>query len=575
MLGAALAVAVFGLGISAPLSKGRESLSAQLIEDAAEHGHWVLLSDSYGCVARKPPLFYLLSALVVRASGERVDEVRIRVVSLAAAVAVAVEVLLWTAARLGWANGWLALLFLLGTYGFASRAALSLTDMLLAALTFGGYCLLYPLLEGDRSCPRALIAGAVLGLAVLTKGPIALALCALAVLIYLAMTGRGPLAVLRRAWPWQTLAAALALGALWYLPALTAGHGRYLGVVVSENWGHFVPAALGGTGEDAQPWYFIVVKLLGAALPLNLLAPALLAALVSRAIAPEHRRALAFQLALVLAVVALFSAANSQRADYVLPALPGLPILYASLFTLSPPGEDCWWRRARLARDLAVGLTAFAMAAAVIAAPLALRAGGVGQALKRHLWPNDAAFAAAFIGGMRALAPPFVLFSALVVAGALLAAAGLRRRAAPWCGAALGLLSAAGVILWDGALRPQLARGRTVKPVAAQVHRLIGDAPLFIASGRDNDLSFYYGHALRGLNRGLEPGARADQPVYLIASARALRLIDPALRGRLSPLARFSLEGGDGSLSLYRLEPGPNGVTLAPRRGPLEPDCGT
>ncbi len=177
LVAAIVALAFLSQGISAPFTKDAEPQSAEWLRDVAEHGHWLLARDDYGAVNRKPPLYYWLSAIAVKMSGGRVDEVNSRAVSLIAGAALAAEVMAWSAACLGPRQGWLAFAFLLGSYGFASRATDALTDMLLSLLLFSAYCILYPQVENRGSNQRAIAAGAVLGLAILTKGPVALVLC--------------------------------------------------------------------------------------------------------------------------------------------------------------------------------------------------------------------------------------------------------------------------------------------------------------------------------------------------------------------------------------------------------------
>ncbi len=173
-------------GISAPFQKDAEPQSAEWIQSIVRDGHWLIPHDAYGYTDRKPPLFYWLSALVADASGGTVNEVRARAVSVVAGTALVVAVLAWTVANVGASEGWLAFLFMLGTYGFASRATEALTDMLLTFLLFAAYCAIYPLLDAPTSsgsARRKIFVGAMLGLGILTKGPVAIVLCALAVTI--------------------------------------------------------------------------------------------------------------------------------------------------------------------------------------------------------------------------------------------------------------------------------------------------------------------------------------------------------------------------------------------------------
>ena len=77
-------------GISAPFQKDAEPQSAEWIQSIVRDGHWLIPHDAYGYTDRKPPLFYWLSALVAKATGGTVDEVRARAVSVVAGTALAV-----------------------------------------------------------------------------------------------------------------------------------------------------------------------------------------------------------------------------------------------------------------------------------------------------------------------------------------------------------------------------------------------------------------------------------------------------------------------------------------------------
>ncbi|MBV8362378.1 MAG: glycosyltransferase family 39 protein, partial [Deltaproteobacteria bacterium] len=326
-----IGLAVLSQGIDAPFIKDAETQSAQWIADIVDNGNWLLPHDYYHLVNRKPPLFYWLSAIVAKTSGGQVDEVRTRAVSLVAGAALAAEVMAWTAARLGACGGWLAFVFLLGTYGFAARATTALTDMLLTFLLFSTYAVLIPQIEGADSWWRTVTAGMLLGLAILTKGPLAIVLLALAAFIYLLMRRANPFHPLMRAWPWLVFALSLSIACTWYVPALIAGRAANLSeVFFQENLGHFLPSSAGGTGEAARPVYYIGLRIIGGSLPLSLLLPAVV--LSYRDSAMNIRRDLLYQLAMVLAVLLLFSIASAKRDDYILPALPSLAILFAAQF---------------------------------------------------------------------------------------------------------------------------------------------------------------------------------------------------------------------------------------------------
>jgi 4-amino-4-deoxy-L-arabinose transferase-like glycosyltransferase len=167
-----IALAILSLGITAPFEKDAESQSAQWVVDIAHHGNWLLPHDYYGLVERKPPLFYWLGAIGVKLSGGEVDEARARMPSLIAGAAVATLMMDWAAADLGAAVGWLAFFFLIGMYGFAARATVALTDMLMTFFLMAVWRVIRPLLDGGSSLLLAAGAGLILGLGILVKGPV-------------------------------------------------------------------------------------------------------------------------------------------------------------------------------------------------------------------------------------------------------------------------------------------------------------------------------------------------------------------------------------------------------------------
>lgn len=564
------AAVVLSLGIGAPFEKDQETQSAQWIQAIVQRGQWLLPRDDYGGIDRKPPLYYWMSALAVKAGAGRVDEVNARLVALAAGILLAVATMRWGAAFAGEATGWLALAFVLGTYGFASRATVDLTDMLLSLLLFAVWWCVYRLLEEGGSGAAAsravslrltIAGGVMLGLAVLTKGPVAIVLIGLAGLIYLLLVRRSPLEILGRAWPWLMIAVALAIGACWYVPAFIEGGRIVVGVFLSENFGHFMPSALGGTGEASRPLWYIAARMFGGALPQSLLAVALALAFWRRDGDGRARKPLLFQLSLVLAVLVFFSIASSKRDDYILPAMPSLAILFAALFTgaaIAPAREGSASSRVR---DLTAAAIAAAFVAMVAGALMVAHRPSLTAAFSAGLQSSDADFLKLFLDGMRHLAPPFAIFAAGAIAGALAVFAGLIARRPLWSGAGLAAIALAGSTLFAGTLKPELARARSLKMFAQQVHRRVGDAPLYVPWGHDYELSFYYGRGIRGLDEAgptvLATDSAAGRPVYVVARPRELVRIVPALRSRLKLVMQSNLIGGGGSPALYELPPAP------------------
>ncbi len=537
-------------GISAPFQKDAEPQSAQWIQSIVRDGHWLIPSDAYGYTDRKPPLFYWLSALVADATGATVDEVRARAVSVVAGTALATAVLAWTAANVGASEGWLAFLFMLGTYGFASRSTEALTDMLLTFLLFTAYCTIATLVDNSepqaRAAPRRpMQAGVILGLAVLAKGPIAIVLCALAASIYLLIERRNPLALLRQRWPWQVVAIAVAVGAVWYVPAAIAGGNKILRIVFAENFGHFMPAKLGGTGESYRPFYFIAARLLGGAFPMTLLIVPAALAFYTGEISAGKRRAVIYQISISLAVLLFFSIASVKRDDYILPALPGIAILCASVFTLDVRGAV-----AKL-RDVLVA--AFVLGPILVSVFLILFPGLVPHF---NLQSSDAAYYSVFQTMGKFL---FELGIAWLIGVGVVIFAITRRRAIV-VGVAFGFLALCLSLFWTAGLRPGLAAIRSVKSFIPIVADHVRGDQLCIPGGINYELSYYYGAAVPDLSHPQCANGAAGKPVYLIATPREMDAMTPEYRTRLKLIAKSNLIGGGGPPTLYEiLTSGANG----------------
>jgi Dolichyl-phosphate-mannose-protein mannosyltransferase len=584
----AISLAVLGRGINAPFIKDAEPQSAQWIADIVSNGNWLLPHDYYHLVNRKPPLFYWLSAIVAKTSRGQVDEVRARAVSLAAGAALAAEVMAWTAARLGPCGGWLAFVFLLGTYGFAARATAALTDMLLTFLLFSTYVVLTLQIDGADSWWRAVTAGVLLGLAILTKGPVAAVLLALAVFIYLLLRRANLFHPLMRAWPWAVFTLSLGIACTWYVPAFIAGRAANLGeVFFQENLGHFLPSNAGGTGEAARPAYYIGLRIIGGSLPLSLLLPAVV--LSCRDYTRHIRRDLLYQLAMVLAVLLLFSMASAKRDDYILPALPPLAILFAAQFVCldgADSGEaaavgevssarhsdSAYGRQSRdngaaaharsvkngrlaaTLRDTAVCGSAAAILVGTLAIFIFVRNGGALSILGSRLTSSDASYTAIFAYGLARLTPPFMAFSILVIVCASAALAGVWYARPLISGAGFGLLCVAGSSLWIGTVKPIEASTRSVARFTAKVRAQVGNAPIYVARP-DPELSWYYGYGIPVI-----PGATAiwgppsGMKVYFAGRPDDLAIIAPRVRKHMRLIIQSHVMGAGGPPALYLLQ---------------------
>jgi 4-amino-4-deoxy-L-arabinose transferase-like glycosyltransferase len=542
-IAALFAFIVLVQGISAPFQKDAEPQSAEWIQSIVRDGHWLIPADAYGYTDRKPPLFYWLSALVAKATGGTVDEVRARAVSVVAGTALAVSVLAWTVANVGASEGWLAFLFMLGTYGFASRATEALTDMLLTFLLFAAYSAIYSLLDAPTATSsyftrRKIFVGVILGLGILAKGPIAIVLCALAASIYLLIERRNPIALVRQRWPWQVVAIAVAIGAIWYVPAAIVGGHKIVRIIFAENFGHFMPARLGGTGESYRPFYFIAARLLGGAFPMTLLLLPAALAFYTGEISTEKRRPVIYQVSMSLAVLLFFSIASVKRDDYILPALPGIAILCASQFSL-----DGIRAAAAKLRDVLVAAFVFAPSIAILYVAFFPQ-----HAPHVKLQSSDSAYYEIFksIGWTRTIPDLFDVWLVAVTIEVLVLSRRTRRRALG-SGLAFGLTALVLCLLWIITMRPRLAEMRSVKSFVPTVANHVKGDQLCIPSGINYELSYYYGAAV--------PDLTNSRCAYLLATPRELDATTPEYRARLKLVAKSNLIGGGGPPALFEISP--------------------
>ena len=548
VLAAILATLVLAQGISAPFQKDAEPQSAEWMQSVAR-GHLLAPHDYYGFLTQKPLLFYWLGAGLTELTGGVVDEIRSRAIAVASAVVLSVIVLAWTIANVGAIEGWLAFLFLLGTYGFAARAPLALTDMTLTMFVVAALAALYPIVNGvadEREQTRGIIwAIAMLLLGVLTKGPVAIVLPALSIAIYLLLLRRNPLAILTERWVWSVAIPVIALSIAWYALWFGFGDPHFRYTFMTENFGHFMPAAAGGTGEGARPPWFILARLIGGAMPLVLLVPAAIAMLAGGEIAQNKRGPIFYQASLALATIVLFSIASAKRDDYILPALPGIAILSAAAFGTTASERGIGVRL----RNIATIIIALAMFAAVA---LAIVASAGNFAAKLSLDSSDAELLGILIGGTHATA---LVFALMIAALSVIAVIATRRGQMTIAGASLGALSLCASLLFTGLVRPALAERRSVRAFAPQVRAKVGAGRICIVEGVNYELSFYYGEAVPDLKAGGCANAAASTPAYLFAYEREYAVLPGDLRARLKQVVQSNLIGGPGPPALYEIAP--------------------
>ncbi|MFZ0477947.1 MAG: glycosyltransferase family 39 protein, partial [Terriglobales bacterium] len=286
-----------------------------------------------------------------------------------------------------------------GVIGFAHAAA---TDMPLAA-TFTIALLAWYAWYERRNRAALAVFYLFLGLGTLAKGPIAPALAAVIVLLFIAC-GRDWSSIVRTLWlPGILLFVAVALP--WYIAVQMRDHDFFRVFIIEHNFARFSSNLY----HHPQPFWFYVPVFLLALLPWTVW---LIAAVVEslrrtwRARTESHENVSAenswtlFLLIWMFVPILFFSASQSKLPGYILPAVPAAALLVTDyLAARRAVASRVGWPLA-LAHGLLCGIFVFA----------ALSAGSI--AMNHHLMRGPGTYVAAAIGGVIAIGIAFALVTA-------------------------------------------------------------------------------------------------------------------------------------------------------------------
>ncbi len=466
-----------GLGRTPFYDKG-EAREAVQVWEAVHTGDWILPLRNGVEIPSKPPLFHWLAGLSARATGS-LDERALRLPSALGAVLVVGLVGWFGARRWGLAAGLYAGAVLATSFEWLRAARLARTDMVLAACLTGAFVAFHAVATAAAPSLVSLVLFYVcIGLAVLAKGPVGIALPVLLALAYLA--ARRDLRRLPQMRPVLGIAIVLALAGTWYLLAIWRGGEAFVNKqILAENLSRFVGRASGG--GHAKPAYYYVPRFLGGFAPWSIfLIPA--AAFLYRQRGQLDARGYLYPLLWFAVVFGFYSAATGKRTVYLLPAYPAAALLLGAWWS-QPSGEET--RSALLAwRGLQwVGWAAAAIALVLVATVLGESAGAdpllrLSPLLHRSDQANISIVRAIVVDRWALLAPAFAALATVAGLGAIAA----RRRRAGLFFAALVLLVGGAMALVNDVFRPALAQQRTLAPFAARVDQIVG---------RDDRLVFY------------------------------------------------------------------------------------
>jgi len=315
-----------------PLMPVDETRYMSVAWEMMQQGNWILPTLNYEAYSHKPPLLFWLIRGTWSIFGVDVWPVRILMLGLMAAFLFLTQCFGRALAQRQESDpghtGIQAMLMLSALPLYLIYGTTIMFDTMMGLCVVGAMILLWRIAQGSRWALWFGF-GALLGIGILAKGPVAL--------LYML-----PPAFLVRLWRgeipggwFKGLAMAILTGAMiglaWAVPAALSGGDAYAEkIFVTQSAGRMVNAF-----DHREPLWFYIPVLAGFLAPL-LLIPNLWSSIKTGLKTPQKKQALYFVLSWVLPVFLFFSLINSKQIHYMIPILPG----FAALAALSLSGRE-------------------------------------------------------------------------------------------------------------------------------------------------------------------------------------------------------------------------------------------
>ena len=314
-----------------PLLDPDEGRNAEVAREMASTGDYLVPRLDGLPYLDKPVLFFAVDALSMRVLGP--TELAARLPSLLFALATAGLVAAFAARLFGREVAWVA-----GTAAAAAPLSVAFArtvifDSMLTFFVTLALVAFYAVVETHSEGPEArtrwgggplawsALAWVAMGLGVLTKGPVALAVPLLVAVPY-ALWRRAGKALFYPLGP--ALFFALVLPWVWAMSRQVPEYLHY--TLVTETWHRMTTDQFERTGPF---WYFLPCLLVGA-LPWSFVALGARRALCLRGEDGRLDRRILFLLLWLALPIVLFSLSHSKRPQYVLPLLPAVALLVAA-----------------------------------------------------------------------------------------------------------------------------------------------------------------------------------------------------------------------------------------------------
>ena len=313
---------------SYPLFDLDEPRYAEAAREMLENGNWITPYFNYELRFDKPVFFYWLIALAYKLFG--VSEFAARFFSAVTASITVFAVFAFGKHWISRQHGFFSALILATSILFAGIARMSITDMTLSCfMTLTTLCLF---MAAHQNLRWWLAAGAIAGLGVLTKGPVAIVVPGAIFVLYAWLIGDFKRCLLNR---WLPIAVGICLmiAVPWYILAYLQNGQIFLDALFLHNVTRYSDVVSG----HKQASYFYVIVLLAGFLPWTAYLPAAIRSLWQRAkhhktlVASHNFRYLVplYGAVWTVFIFTFFTAGNTKLLTYILPLFPGLALWMA------------------------------------------------------------------------------------------------------------------------------------------------------------------------------------------------------------------------------------------------------
>jgi 4-amino-4-deoxy-L-arabinose transferase-like glycosyltransferase len=305
------------------LKEPDEGRYAEIPREMVETGDYMVPHLDYVRYFEKPPLLYWMTALSFKAFGA--NEWSFRIPNALAALLCVVITYLFAARWFGDKIALLSSLMLISSFGFFAMAHIVTIDMLFAVLLFISLLCFYEFYHQEKALFLYLFF-AILALAVLAKGPVALILLGATILLFL-LTER-KISFLKKMASVKGILLFFLIAAPWFIVISLREKEFFHFFFIDQHILRFLTTKHRRSG----PVYYFIPVLLGGLFPWSIFLP--------RAVIRLWRvKELRLFFIWSAVVFAFFSLSGSKLPPYILPVFPALSIILGYLF------ESEWQQR--------------------------------------------------------------------------------------------------------------------------------------------------------------------------------------------------------------------------------------